>query len=45
MLVAELASRRQGFENPFEAIESDLDAYQKALTKIRGLAKRDLKVR
>jgi ABC-type multidrug transport system fused ATPase/permease subunit len=47
-ILAELASRPSQFknvENPLEAIQSDLDAYQKALAKIRELAKRDLKVR
>jgi hypothetical protein len=32
-------------EDPFEEMEAHIDAYRKALAKIRELAKRDLRVR
>jgi hypothetical protein len=43
-ILSELDSR-PGHENPYEEIEADLDAYEKALTKIRDVAKKGLKVR
>ncbi len=43
-ILTELESRPE-HDNPYDAIDAALSDYQKALTKIRQLAKKDLKVR
>jgi hypothetical protein len=43
-ILAELDSR-PSHDNPYDAIDAELSDYKKALTKIRELAKKDLKVR